>query len=422
MLFTITFGIVPYTPNSFQRNPMQINSLSSNEEARLQELHSYNILDSAPEQEFDDLVELASQIYGCPIAAITFIDKNRQWFKAERGVGISETGRDISFCSHTIQESEPMIVKDATLDSRFSANPLVTSDPSIRFYAGVPIVSGNGLHIGSVCIVDQKPRSLTAVQLKGLEIISRQVSKLLELRLKNSLLQARTEIKIQAQKETIQKTLLVQEEENFYVSTELHENIAQGLAATKLYLDMADGGSNFLYLQKCKENVTTMIEQVRNLSHKLFPSTLKNVPFSELIQPLLIQFKKESACTVELYSVAADKVPAEYSIVLFRVVQEQLKNILQHAKACHVKIRLEAKDTIHLLIEDDGAGMDINHLKKGYGINKIVLLSDYYDGTVDIKTSPGAGCRLQVFIPLMKPKISEVRKRDSGSFVYRSDK
>jgi signal transduction histidine kinase len=395
---------------------MQINTISLNEEARLQELYSYTILDTAPEQEFDDLVALASQIYGCPIAAITFVDKNRQWFKAIKGIGVSETDRKIAFCSHTILQNEIMIVKDATVDSRFSANPLVTNDPSIRFYAGVPIVTGNGHNIGSLCIIDQKTRSLSAEQLEGLEIISRQVSKLLELRLKNTLLQAHSDMKIKKQKEIIQKTMLVQEEENFYVSTELHENIAQGLAATKLYLDMASAGANLHYLKKCRENVSKMIDQTRSLSQKIFPTTLKNAPLTELIQPLFVQFKKETACTLEHSFIATKQIPAEYFTIIFRIVQEQLKNILQHAMASHVKIRLEAGEKIHLLIEDNGIGINIPNFKKGYGIDKIVLLAEFFNGKVEIESYHNTGCRLQVLIPLAAPITNEAHKKQ-GSMI-----
>lgn len=386
---------------------MQINSISLNEEFRLRELYSYNILDTAPEQEFDDLVDLATQIYGCPIGAITFIDKSRQWLKAERGIGISETSRDIAFCSHTIEQSEIMIVKDAMLDSRFSDNPLVTNDPSIRFYAGAPIVSERGHNIGTVCIIDQKPRSISKEQIKGLLIISRQVSKLLELRLKNVRLQTHANNRIQDQKELIKKTMLVQEEENFYVSTELHENIAQGLAATKLYLELAEEGTSFLYLQKCKDNVAEMIDQTRLLSQKLFPSTLKNTTVKELLQPLCSQLKIDTGCRVELSCEKIEKLPFEFNTLLFRIVQEQLKNCRQHANATYVKIKIVALEGIHLLIEDNGKGINIQQFKKGYGIGKIVMLTEFYNGKVEIKKNTGGGCLLQIFIPLLKQNLPD---------------
>jgi GAF domain-containing protein len=153
------------------------------EAERLKALADYHVLDSAPEDAFDDLAKLAGQICGCPISLITLIDEKRQWFKARVGLEMSETPREESFCAHAILDSmNLMIVPDATHDKRFADNPLVTSNPNIRFYAGAPLLTPGGLPVGSLCVIDRQPRQLAPEQFGALRIIGRQVSHMLELR------------------------------------------------------------------------------------------------------------------------------------------------------------------------------------------------------------------------------------------------
>lgn len=159
------------------------------ESERLEALYSYNILDSAPGKKYNELVELATQICGCPIAAITFIDKDRQWFKAKVGDKTPETPRDISFCAHTILSDEPLIIEDVAKDERFASNPDVTGGLGIRFYAGVPIYSHNKKRLGSICVIDREPRTVTSAEVAALKLISMQITSLLELGLRKKLLQ-----------------------------------------------------------------------------------------------------------------------------------------------------------------------------------------------------------------------------------------
>lgn len=157
--------------------------LPQNESRRLQALSEYHLLDTAPEQAFDDLTTLAAQICACPTALVTCVAETRQWFKSRHGFDQSETPREHSFCAHAITTPDNlMIVPDATLDSRFARNPLVQSAPNIRFYAGAPLLAYSGDAIGSLCVVDRTPRKLTDEQLRALRIIGRQLSYLLELR------------------------------------------------------------------------------------------------------------------------------------------------------------------------------------------------------------------------------------------------
>ena len=157
--------------------------LLKNEAARLESLHSYHILDTAEDKDFDDLTILASVICQTPIALISLVDQDRQWFKAHTGLDARETPRDQSFCAHAIASPDHMmIVPNAKLDTRFANNPLVTGELDITFYAGVPLVNSDGFALGSLCVIDQNKRELTASQIEALSVIAKQVVDKLELR------------------------------------------------------------------------------------------------------------------------------------------------------------------------------------------------------------------------------------------------
>lgn len=167
-----------------QNSPLNMTSHRSSELERLAALRAYNILDTPAEKSFDDLTALASHACETPIAVISLVDSDRQWFKSKIGLQISETKRDVSFCHHAIQQSDLFVVRDAHKDSRFSANPLVTGDPKVRFYAAAPVFSSDGRHaLGTICVIDRVARELTPGQEEALRALGRQVQAQLELRL-----------------------------------------------------------------------------------------------------------------------------------------------------------------------------------------------------------------------------------------------
>ncbi|MES2886403.1 MAG: sensor domain-containing diguanylate cyclase [Pseudomonadota bacterium] len=158
-------------------------ALPFNEQQRLDALHGYRVLDTAPEQAYDDLTTLAAAVCGTPVALISLVDVQRQWFKARRGLEPNETARDLAFCAHAILTPDRVFeVPDARLDDRFATNPLVTGEPHVRFYAGTPLLTPQGLPIGTVCVIDHVPRQLDDTQRSALESLARQVVAQLELR------------------------------------------------------------------------------------------------------------------------------------------------------------------------------------------------------------------------------------------------
>jgi GAF domain-containing protein len=156
--------------------------IPKNESRRLNILWQYDVLDTVPEEVFDDLTDLAAHICEAPIALISLVDEDRQWFKSKIGMSVSETSRDISFCAHAIMQDGLFIIPDASKDPRFKNNPLVTGPQKIRFYAGAPLITPDGHALGSLCVLDNKPRQLNSEQQQALRVLAHHVVSQLELR------------------------------------------------------------------------------------------------------------------------------------------------------------------------------------------------------------------------------------------------
>ncbi len=157
-------------------------AMPKNEVKRLKVLWQYDVLDTVPEEVFDDLADLAAHICEAPVAMISLVDENRQWFKARVGTSTKETSRDISFCAHAILNDGLLVISDATKDPRFNDNPMVTGPQKIRFYAGAPLVTPDGHALGTLCVLDKQPRKLRSEQLEALRVLAHHVVSQLELR------------------------------------------------------------------------------------------------------------------------------------------------------------------------------------------------------------------------------------------------
>ena len=184
---------------------MKSPDIPSNEVSRLAALKKFEILDTISEKEFDDITFLASQICGTPIALVSFIDENRQWFKSKIGLSEAETSREVSFCAHAINNNELFEVQNALKDERFADNPLVTGELNVRFYAGMPLTTSDGLNLGTLCVLDHVPRKLDDNQLQAMESLSRLVMRLIEGRLQD-IQQSRVEVELTEQRAALNES------------------------------------------------------------------------------------------------------------------------------------------------------------------------------------------------------------------------
>lgn len=299
------------------------------ETERLKDLLSYHILDTEAEQDFDDLSKLAANICNCELATITFIDKERQWFKSTVNVPIRETPRQESFCGHAILEDEVLIVLDAKKDIRFFDNPNVVSGISISFYAGAPIYSETGHALGTICVLDKnKKTELSEYQISALKILANQVSRLLQLRLNNKLLIEQTEKIISTEKALTGMYIRKLDSECKQIATELHENHLQTLAAAKLYVEMAQQAKDLSepFLKKGIHNISLVMEEIRNLSIKITPTTFDKADYSSLIKELVQTHIDKSDLKITIVSAPLlSNICQQTGLVVFRITEQMLQ-------------------------------------------------------------------------------------------------
>lgn len=255
--------------------------LPDNEDQRLAALQAYQVLDTVAEEEFDDLVKLASQICGVPISLVSLIDTSRQWFKARTGLDAPETSREVAFCAHAILQDDIFEVPDAAADERFADNPLVTGHPDIRFYAGMPLTTPDGFNIGTLCVIDTVPRQLTDQQRFALKTLGRQVISQMELRIKLQNVQESYE-QMAAQEEELRQNM----EELMAMQEALEQ---KNDALQKVLTELQETQAQLIH----NEKMATLGQLVANVAHEIntplgaIRASASNI--SHLLDQLLVQ-------------------------------------------------------------------------------------------------------------------------------------
>jgi len=262
------------------------------ERERLNKLIEFNILDTPEEEDYDDIVKLASFICGTPISLISLIDDKRQWFKAKVGLAARETPREWAFCAHAIDDKKVLVVNDATKDERFFDNPLVTDSPDIRFYAGFPLITSDNFALGTLCVIDTKPNTLTDNQLFALETLAKQVIKNLELRI-NSKILANNYLLIQQQAAELTKANKLNKKLISILSHDLRTPLSN--LNNYLYLlenDMIDKSENDMILNDMQKGVESTIKLMENLlSWSLSQLEQENLSISKIYPYYIVDDK-----------------------------------------------------------------------------------------------------------------------------------
>ena len=384
-------------------NTMLIAPVPKTEELRLLDLQLYDILDTPNEKEYDELRELAAKICNCPISLISLMDKDRQWFKSKQGIEISQTNREASFCSHTILQKDILIIPDASVDSRFFDNPAVTGHAHIRFYAGAPIVSPTGQTLGTVCVFDHQPRQLDELQKRTLEILSNQVTKLLEPRLKSKVIEQRAADLIRIKNEAASDLIKEQDEENLSVAKELHENIAQELAASRLYLNMAaiNEGGRLEYIQEANQSIGNALTEIKNLTYSITPSTVDSASVQVMLENFLHLHRLSYSFSTHLNIIGHSELIGFGLAMNCTKITESWLHVLQSKKdVSNVMIQVQVDDSIQLCIEDDASDHQVKSREKNLISSMVYYRIIGMNGTVQFTETKRGTNLLCVKFPL----------------------
>lgn len=397
---------------------MKSAALHPHEEARLKALLSYEVLDTEDEKVFDELTELASAICGTQISLISLVDRDRQWFKSRVGLDANETPRNVAFCSHAILQENVFEVPNALEDARFADNPLVQGAPDIRFYAGAPLVTSQGLPLGTLCVIDQEPKKLTPDQERALQILAKQVITQLELRIHTRKIE-----RINAQRDSM-----------FAVVAHDLRSPFNGILGLSRILKSKAESLTPQRIMASAEGILASSLKVYQLLDELLQWTKSELGALDIDQdgiPLraaaedVIAFSQEAADFKQLavqLTVDAD-VRIKADVTLFKtVLRNVLSNAIKYApEGSTIAIEMARNDNlIELAVQDSGVGVP-EHLKatlfqgtvnsmqgtageKGQGIG-LKLCGDLIQrmgGTIRVADSD-VGARIVLSLPLVIP-------------------
>ncbi len=360
-------------------------TIPENEMMRLQALKQYNVLDTLPEDAFDNIAKIASLICETPISLVTIIDNKRQFFKAKTGLQINETPKEIAFCAHAINKpDELMIVDDATKDNRFKDNPLVTGNPKIVFYAGMPLVTSDGFALGTLCVIDTQPKHLTNEQTTALKALAGQVLQLLELR--------KTNIEL---KKTQTKILEYSKEQAtfaYIIAHELKEPLRMVTKFMKLleqkYKDRLDAKAK-QYIQFAFDGALRMTGLINDLLAyaKIDREHLKKEPVatSKLVLDIL-SIQKNIHGSNLTFEVGALPEIVGYPVLIKLLFQNIISNAIKYQPTLQkiIKIKIdcsEIPDKWQFIIQDNGIGISSDTQNKIFTPFKRLHSGEQYEGT-----------------------------------------
>ena len=353
------------------------------ESERIQNLESYSILDTLPESDYDSLTTLASEICGTPISLVSLIDKKRQWFKSHHGLDATETPKEYAFCAHAINDPENIfIIQDARTDNRFHDNPLVTGDPYVIFYAGVPLISEEGFPLGTLCVIDHKPNLLSQSQIKSLTALSKQVMNLISLRRNKLFLE-------QSLKELEEKN---QELERFaFIAAHDLKSPLIGISSlTNFFLEEYDSkideeGQKMLKLiietsSKLRNLIDGLLDYSRG--ENVLKEDKSNINLETLKHEITGLFSYDHNLKLEIKSSLTEIYVNKTVInqILINLVTNAIK--YNDKDIVEIEIGISESDSQYIFyVQDNGPGIEINFQDKIFRIFEIVAAKDKFGQT-----------------------------------------
>ena len=355
-----------------------------NENERIKDLASYSVLDSLPEEDYDNLTTLASKICGTPISLITLLDEKRQWFKSHHGIDISEAPKEFAFCAHAILDpSNVFIIEDAREDDRFKDNPFVLGEPKVIFYVGVPLNSSGGFPLGTLCVLDNKPNTLNSDQIEALKILSRQAVNLLELRKANNRLEETME-SLRLRNRDLQQF-------NYITSHDLQEPL-RSISNYSAYLvknfstQLDETGKKSLnFIMSATQRMSRLINGILDYSQIGQKSEFNWMDCNQVLNAVLEDLSlkiKESEAQLEIGTLPKIRGRELEIRMLF---QNLISNALKFRKPdrpLHIKISAEREEDKWIFdVQDNGIGIADHHQERIFMIFQRLHTRQEFEGT-----------------------------------------
>lgn len=352
--------------------------IPDNEKQRLKELESYQILDTLPEEEYDDITRIASQICQTSISLISLVDEDRQWFKSHHGTASTETPREYAFCAHAINKTnEVLMVSDSRIDERFYDNPLVTGDPYIVFYTGVPLVSPKGLALGTLCVVDDKPKQLSQEQITSLKSLANQVVRLMESR-KGQILLKNANTALEAKYKELEKFALIAAHD---IKSPLNN-----ISTIINFLIQGHGEKLDENANKLLETLDKSAEQLRRLvdgilsysrSEKVLSRNIEEIDFHSFITDICELMNPGSDCNF-IYPDTKHLIKVN-KVALEQIFINLISNAIKYNDKKQVNIEIgftEKEEEYEFFVKDNGPGMEPQYHDRIFNIFEILQSSD----------------------------------------------
>jgi signal transduction histidine kinase len=377
---------------------------SVQEHARIAAVRRYGILDTPRDGAFDRVTELAARLFNVPISIVSIVDEDRIWFKSRHGIDVAQVGRDPGLCASAILQDGALVVADAAVDPSVLANPLVAGELGLRFYAGAPLRTWDGHSLGTMCVIDKKPREFSERDVATLEQLAAIVVHELELRLAT-----RKVVESERQSralEAARRGLEAAEHERTRWARELHDETLQSLGALHMLLVawLANPNDADQTITDAADLVQNEIVTLRHLIKELRPAVLDQAGLEAALESLAWRLRIVDGLEVSFHLEMAHDGPAlgaESESTLYRFVQEALANVAKHAAADSVEVTIRTNGrSIEASVRDDGVGFDAGLNSDGFGLLGMRERAMLAGGNLEVRTARGAGTTLRFVIPL----------------------